>query len=66
MGKTILVYDERFESGPRFVASFENVPEDWTVKETMVRYGIGEHLCVYMERFVPANRIHYGTRFRND
>jgi hypothetical protein len=66
MGETILIYDERYESGPRFIGSFRNVPEDWTAKETLVRYGIGEHLCVYRDTFVPKNCIHHGKRFRSD
>jgi hypothetical protein len=65
MGQTILVYDERFEAGPKFVSMFDKVPEEWTTEEMMKRYGIGKHLCVYAERFVPQNCVHHGTRFRN-
>lgn len=65
MGNTYLVYDERFEAGPKFVASFDNVPEDWTTAELMKRYGIADHLCVYLENFRMKNCVHNGTRFLN-
>lgn len=70
MPRTILVYDERFESGPRFVAAHKNVPDNWTARDIMERLGLSDHLCIYAEDDdKPPTRetiIHVGSRYEHE
>jgi hypothetical protein len=52
MSWTIHVYDERPEivelrGDKKHVATFQLVPESWTTKDVIERFGIAEHLTVY-------------------
>lgn len=61
--RTISVYDERFESGPRLVGEHENVPSTWTKKDVMERFGIGEHLSVYELCDGETREMNSGDRY---
>lgn len=63
MSISVLVWDERFESGPIFVGEHKNVPADWSKKDIMDRYGLGEHLCVYREADGKTVVLNHGDRY---
>lgn len=62
--RIIYVYDERFESGPRFVAMHKNVPSEWTGEMILNRLGLSAHLCVYEEKAGKKDVcIQHGDRY---
>lgn len=63
MNYTVTIYDERFESGPRLVGEHKNVPENWTRRDILDRFGVQDHLCVYKNH---NECIQHGSRFEHD
>jgi hypothetical protein len=68
MSWSIEIYDERPEiverrGGPVHVATHGNVPENWSNRDIVERFGIGEHLSVYRSAPGEARRcIQEGRR----
>jgi transposase len=58
MAAIVQIIDERRESSDprRLIATFENVPDTWTVQEIAKRYGIGEHFAIRVTREYPHGR----------
>lgn len=61
---TVDVYDDRPELGNpmRLIASFKNVPADWTGKYIIEFYGIAEHLHVVRREDRKPEIIQHGRR----
>jgi len=58
---TVIVSDRRPEVRTKEVARFDNVPDIWTGKEIVQRFGIADHLHVVREtRFAGRSVVQQG------
>jgi hypothetical protein len=49
-----IIDERRGEDDPRrSIATFENVPDVWTVRDVATRFGVGDHLAIRVTRAYP-------------
>lgn len=57
--RTIRVYDDRV-ARPGPIAIHPNVPDSWSTKDILERFGIGEHLRVLLDQDMTVRTLQQG------